>query len=240
MKIEATTTLGAVAAQSLHAVRLLEREGFDYCCGGRQTLEQACAAKGMDWAQFAHAIEAAAPASPVPGDDWNTSSLAALVDHIVASHHAFLRREFPRLRQELSRVQRAHAKDLPVLGPLDKVFSALEEELDQHMLKEEQILFPFLRKMEADVEAHRRPAPMPFGSLQNPIRMMLREHEDAGQALAEIRRLTADFKPPAHACPTYRALWAGLAEFEADLHQHIHLENNILFPRGLEMEASQS
>lgn len=183
-------------------------------------------------------LGASAAAGTAPERDWNSERLSDLIEHILSKHHEFLRREFPRLAQELARVQGAHPGDQPVLQPLGEVYSALRDELDQHMMKEEHILFPFIQRMEADKEAQRRSMPPPFGTIQNPIRMMEYEHESAEHALAEIRRLTADFSPPEHACPAYRALWAGLAELEADLHQHIHLENDILFPRAVRMEAS--
>jgi regulator of cell morphogenesis and NO signaling len=235
--LQPTQTLSEIAAQSPEAVRILEDRGIDYCCGGARSLAEACQEKGVDWTQVAQAIEAASARASVSHQDWTKATLATLIRHILTTHHQYLRDAFPRLSDRLARVQNAHVRDAAVLTPLGEVYGALREELEQHMWKEERILFPFVERMETAVNQGAPASRPPFGTFQNPIGVMQHEHEDAGRALTEIRRLTQDFTPPSHACDTYRALYTGLAELERDLHQHIHLENNILFPRALALEA---
>jgi regulator of cell morphogenesis and NO signaling len=240
MNIQPSQTLGEIAAQSAGAVRILEDHGIDYCCGGQRSFEAACREKGLDWQPIAQEIEAAGQAAVAAQRGWNTEPLAALIQHILAVHHDYLRRELPRLAERLARVQKAHPQDAAVLTPLAEAYGALHEELDGHLPKEERILFPFVEQMEAAAAEHRPKIALPFGTFQNPIRVMGHEHDSAGHALAEIRRVTGNFTLPGHACDTYRALYAGLQELERDLHQHIHLENNILFPRALALEAQQA
>ena len=163
------------------------------------------------------------------------------IRHIFAVHHDYLRQEMPRLAERLARVQKAHPQDAAVLTPLAEVYRSLPEELDGHLPKEEQILFPFVEQMEAAATEH-RPRPrttLPFGTSENPVRVMEHEHDSAGHARVEIRRVTSNFTLPGHPCDTYRALFAGLQGLERDLH-HIHLGNNILFPRALALEAQQT
>jgi len=239
MNIQPDQSLREVAAQSAQAVRVLEDYRIDYCCGGQRTFGEACGAKGLDWQRIAQEIGTAGQTVAADQPDWNTASLSKLIEHILAAHHEYLRQELPRLADRLARVQKAHPQDALVLSSLAKVYQALHRELDGHLPTEEQILFPFVEQM-ASAAANPRPgAALPFGTFQNPIRVMQHEPEDAGQALAEIRRLTGDFTLPPHACDTYRALYTGLQALERDLHQHIHLENNILFPRALALEARQ-
>jgi regulator of cell morphogenesis and NO signaling len=239
MNIQPDQTLREIAAQSAGAIRILEDHGIDYCCGGQRSFREGCRDKGLDWQPLAQEIEASGQATAADQPDWNTTPLSTLIRHILAVHHDYLRRELPRLADRMARVQKAHPQDAAVLAPLAEIYRALHEELDGHLPKEEQILFPFVEQMEASAANHRPGVTLPFGTFQNPIRVMEHEHDDAGHALAEIRRLTGDFSLPAHACDTYRALYAGLQELERDLHQHIHLENNILFPRALALEAQQ-
>jgi regulator of cell morphogenesis and NO signaling len=240
MSIQPSQTLGEIAAQSAGAVGILEDHGIDYCCGGQRSFKEACLEKGLDWQLIGQEIEVAAQSRVPDQQDWNAAPLSRLIGHILAVHHAYLRRELPRLEERLARVQRAHPQDAQVLTPLAEAFRALYEELDGHMPKEEQILFPFIDRMETAATDHRPGIALPFGTFRNPIRVMEHEHDSAGRALAEIRRLTGNFSLPAHACDTYRALYVGLQELERDLHQHIHLENNILFPRALALEAQQT
>jgi len=170
--------------------------------------------------------------------DWQTASLNELIDHIPTKHHAWLKTELPRLSRILHKLTEAHgAKHGDTLRALAGTFQALQQELDAHMMKEEVVLFPIIRSLEAASQAGVQPAPFHGGSVANPIRVMEHEHDSAGRALAEMRATTANYTLPADACNTYRALYDGLQELEADLHQHIHLENNILFPRAAALEA---
>ena len=232
-----TMTLAGLAATSLSAVRVLEQHGLDYCCGGKQPLEQACLAKNVTPEAVMREIEQAKIAS-VAGRDWQTAPLHELVKHIVGTHHEYLRLDLPVLGHRLDKVVSVHgARDPEILPRMAEVFAAFRAEIEMHMQKEEEILFPFIEQY-GRAEVQNRPVPpVPFGSIANPIAMMEREHASAGGALAEIRTLTGDFTLPAYACSTVRALYEGLQVLEADLHVHIHLENNILFPRAIALES---
>ncbi len=232
-----TTTLADVAVTSLAAVRTLERHGLDYCCGGKQPFEAACLAKGLVPDQVMREIEQAPQAAGEADAKWQAAPLGDLARHIIATHHEYLKAELPALSARLDKVVSVHgARDPEMLNRLAEVFAGLREELEFHLHKEEAILFPFIAEY-GRAEAQGRPMPrVPFGTIANPIVMMEREHEGAGDALGEIRALTQNFQPPPYACATVRALWEGLQALESDLHVHIHLENNILFPRAIALE----
>lgn len=231
-----TATLADLAATSLNAIRILEQHGLDYCCGGRQTLEHACLSKGLEPDRILQEIDDAA-ASGTPDRDWQTAPLDELVSHIVETHHAYLKLNLPALQTRIDKVLAVHgARDPEMLARLAAVFAGLREELEMHIRKEEAILFPFLVQY-GKAESRKQPAPpVPFGSIANPIAVMEREHAGAGDALEEIRNLTGGYTPPDYACATVRALYDGLRALEKDLHIHIHLENNILFPRAIALE----
>jgi len=231
-----TTTLADVAAISPDAVRTLERYGLDYCCGGKQPFDDACAAKGLKPESVMQEIEQAQV--PVASQrDWQTAPLDELVKHIVSTHHEYLKLELPTLGSRMDKVLSVHgSKDQQTLGRLWEVFRSLRAEMEMHMHKEELMLFPFIAQYGRAESLGRPLPPVPFGSIANPIAVMESEHEGAGGALAEIRELTHGFQYPSYACSTVRALFDGLKALEADLHVHIHLENNILFPRAIAME----
>ncbi|MEP0841441.1 MAG: iron-sulfur cluster repair di-iron protein [Phycisphaerae bacterium] len=230
---DANATVGQLVAERPSRARVFERFEIDYCCGGKQPLAEACAERGLDPESVLAELRAA-DAAPHPSEtDWTTAPLGDLCDHIVAAHHAYLRRELPRLEAMSEKVAEVHGRREPHLRELAAVFAALHEELDQHMAKEEQVLFPLVRLLESSTAL----PSFHCGSVANPIRVMEHEHDDAGAALTRMRRLTGGYAPPPEACNTYRALLDGLAELEADLHRHIHKENNILFPRAAALEA---
>jgi len=229
-------TLADLAATSLSAIRILEQHGLDYCCGGKQPFEEACLVKGVEPQSIIREIEEA-KAAGVGAKDWQTAPLHELVKHIVGTHHAYLKVELPALGRRLDKVVSVHgARDPEVLPRMADVFTALRAEMEMHMHKEEAILFPFIEQY-GRAELQNRPMPpVPFGTIANPIAMMEREHVSAGDALGEMRTLTSGFELPPYACSTVKALYEGLQALEADLHVHIHLENNILFPRAIALE----
>ena len=239
MNTIATTTVGELAATMPQTARIFEKFGIDYCCGGRRTLTDACASEGKDLNEILSAIESA---SAKANTDANYSSLgqAQLVNHIVTTHHAFTRAEIARLSKLIERVVAAHATRHPELLSVQNVFGNLADDLVPHMVREENVLFPYIAKIEASVAAGSSCPMPPFVTVQNPIRMMLFEHDLAGELLRELRRMTSDYTPPADGCISYKALYSALENFEQDIHQHIHLENNLLFPRAVEMEKSAS
>lgn len=233
----ATTTLADLATASVNAVRILEQHGLDYCCGGKQSFEQACLAKGLEPASILREIDEAGNPGYAPGHDWHSAPLEELAQHIVATHHAYLRLELPALEARSQKVAAVHgARDPKKLPRLAAVLAALRSELEMHMRKEEAILFPFIVQYGRAALENQPTPPVPFGSIANPIAMMEREHAGAGDALEEIRGLTNGFELPSYACSTVKALYEGLKALEADLHIHIHLENNILFPRAIALE----
>lgn len=235
--IDLTTTVGQLVAERPGRARVFEQFGIDYCCGGKVPLQEACATGGIEAQAVLRALHQA-DANPAPTDsaDWAHAPLAELITNILETHHAYLRRELPRLTQIAGKVLEVHGTRHPELSEVQAVYDDLRAELQMHMMKEEQVLFPMIQAMEADgvvAAAH-------CGSVQNPIRVMEHEHDSAGAALLRLRTLTGGYIPPADACNTYRAFLSGLAELEQDLHQHIHKENNILFPRAVELEAALS
>src|SRR5581483_9505995 len=227
-------TVGQLVAEQPARSRIFERLGIDYCCGGGRSLADACAAKRLDAQAVLRDLEACDAAAPAPETDWTQATLTELCDHIEQTHHAYLRQALPRLSALTEKVARAHGAKDPRLLDLHATFGGLRAELEAHMAKEEFILFPLCRQLEG---ATARPR-FHCGSVQNPIRVMVAEHADAGEALEEMRALTDDFTPPVGACNTYRAMLQALEELEADLHQHVHKENNLLFPRAAEAEAA--
>jgi regulator of cell morphogenesis and NO signaling len=229
------TPLGRLVAEHTSLARVFDRIGLDYCCGGRTTLAQACAEKGLDVGEVLRELESdGIRGMEADRSDGAAVTMGKLVDQIVASHHVYLRSELPRLAGLLAKVAEAHANRHPELRELHHVFAGLSEELESHMLKEEKVLFPMIKQLEAATAMPR----LHCGSVNNPILVMEHEHAYAGSALQRMRALTGGFQPPGDACPTYRALMQGLVDLETDLHRHIHKENNILFPRASALEAA--
>ena len=240
MTIATTKTVGEIAAEIPCATRELEKLGIDYCCGGSRTLGEACAEANIPVDQvLARLQKGLASANARRGKDWKNELLADLIGHITTTHHVFVREESPRIAALAVKVVGVHGKNHPELLQVQQMFSALAEELSVHLMKEEQVLFPYVVRMEESVLAGEPAPPAMFGTVVNPIRMMMQEHDGAGDALRALRSITHDYALPQDACISYRTLYQALQGFEADLHQHIHLENNILFPRAVAMEAKR-
>lgn len=231
MNTDGARTVGEVVAATPHAARVFERVGIDYCCGGRKALAEACAQAGVSLDEVVAAIGAEARSAPPAEVDWRAVPLDALIDHIEATHHVFTRSELARAEELAARVRRAHGEAHPeVLGALG-TFLELRDELIPHLDREEQVLFPYVRALAA-----RAAARAPFPTVRMPIRAMDAQHEVAGDLLRRLRAQTSGYAAPAHACGTWRALWESFAALERDLHQHIHLESNVLFPRAIAAE----
>jgi regulator of cell morphogenesis and NO signaling len=230
-------TVRELAIENPAATRVFERLQIDYCCGGNRTLEDACRTAGVPLDRVLSSLEdAAAILTPAASREWLLEPLAELVAHIRDTHHAYTRDALARITQLLDKVCSVHGANHPELRGIQITFAALRQELTMHMMKEEMMLFPYIVRMEEAVLAGEPVLPPPFGSVRNPVAMMMREHDGAGEDLRKIRSATNGYTAPADGCITYRTLYLALAEFEADLHQHIHLENNILFPRAMNME----
>jgi regulator of cell morphogenesis and NO signaling len=206
--------------------RIFEELGIDYCCGGDHSLAEACRKNDLDPDTVVRMLDAAVQSGTENTTDWRNAALGTLIDHIVDTHHDYLRRELPRLEQLLTRVVQAHGAEVAWLEPTLEVFQTLKLDLDTHMMSEEERVFPSIRALATNGTSPND------GLDENGIEKMIREHDDAGTALERLRDLTNDFTPPADACPKFRAAMDGLEELETDMHQHVHKENNILFPRA--------
>ena len=239
MTISATKTVRELAVEVPSATRIFEKLGIDYCCGGGKMLQDACSAAGVPVEQVIDSLE---KAEQLQGEDqefvdWQAEPLSRLISYILDKHHTFTRQELDRLEGLLAKVVSAHGERHPELQKIQKLFRALKEELLMHMFKEEQILFPYIFKMD-EASSQNRAFPLPpFGTVHNPIRVMMMEHDGAGEILRQMRELSTDYSVPADGCISYQTLYQALEALEQDLHQHIHLENNILFPRAAEMES---
>lgn len=224
--IDPSSSLGALVAEQPSRAEVFERLRLDYCCGGAQTLAQACAHAGLDVetvARMLAAFDAPRPArAPVEDCDWRRASIGELCDHIVAAHHDWLRAELPRLDELVARVVRVHGTDHPELNDLQRLFVAMRRDLESHIDTEERVVFPACRAVAAGRAAVDERA----------LASREREHIATGDALAALRELTQDYDPDAAFCRTYRKLLDSLGRLELDLHQHIHEENNLLFPRA--------
>ena len=214
------TPVGELAARHPLATRVFARHHIDFCCGGGRPLGDVCEKQGLDVDAVISEIENEL-APEASQQRWDLAPLAMLADHIVNRYHDSLREELPRLEAMARKVARVHGdKDPERLEGILHVFLELKAELEMHMIKEEQILFPMIRRGQG-------------AGADRPIAVMIQEHQDAGDGLHKLRELTSDYTVPAEACNTWRALWHGLEALETDMHEHIHLENHILFPRAL-------
>jgi len=232
-------TVREIAIENPATVPLFESLGIDYCCGGRRPLEEACERANVSVAHVLDRIAKLEARQTSPEKEhWADARLAELMDHIVTRHHGYVRQEIPRLEQLLNKVVSKHGPAHPELASIQSLFTAVAEELQAHMMKEEHMLFPHIEKLERAISAGEPVPASCFATVQMPIARMLAEHDDAGEITSQIRAFANDFKAPDDACPSYRGLYHGLNEFERDLHRHVHLENNILFPRAVEMERS--
>lgn len=231
-------TVREIALEQPTSIRVFEQFGIDYCCGGRKPLAEACIAGNLEIDTVIAALEAAAKKSAPDVETWTNKSLETLIAHIVATHHAYVKRELPRLAQLAEKVVNRHGATKSELPMIAAALAQLDDELTHHLAKEETVLFPYVASLEQFTFLGTPKPQSCFGTVANPIAMMTREHDAAGTLIAEIRRLSKNFTTPEDACPTFQAFYDGLKEFEQDLHQHIHLENNILFPRAIDLEAS--
>jgi len=235
VNLETQKTVRELALEIPGATRVFEKMGIDYCCGGKRSLADACAIARVNFEEVELALTTISP-SPEQEPDFQTATLEELINHVVRKHHSFTRLEIARLNALLEKVCVAHGDNHPELFKINLLFRELGADLEPHMAKEERVLFPYIVTMEAAAQQHlplRRP---PFGTVANPVRMMMLEHDLAGKLLKEMRELSSNYIPPDDGCISYQTLYAAFEALEKDLHQHIHLENNILFPRAVEME----
>lgn len=225
MTITEDTLVADIAAAVPSSIRIFERHGVDFCCGGRRPLSAVCKERHLSFERVAAEIEAAATAQPADTRDWSREPLHVLADHIVETYHRKLREDLPRLERMASRVRGVHGgRDPLLLETVESIVGELSADLDAHMRKEELVLFPAIRSLES--------GGAPF-SISAPVAIMEQEHDRAGDLLAQLRAATNGYAPPEWACRTFRALYDGLEELERDMHVHVHLENNVLFPAAM-------
>ena len=240
MNAIAEKTVRELAVENPRATRVFEMLGIDYCCGGNQTLEQACQGRNLSVDEVRNSLQAAEHSALASQEDrnWQTEPLGDLISHITSTHHKCTRDQIARLGPLFAKVCSVHGANHPELLQLRDTFTGLSQELATHLMKEEMVLFPYIIRMEEAVIEKAPILPPPFGTVQNPVSMMEHEHDSAGNALRSLREISRGYTAPPDACVTYQTLYKALAELEADLHRHIHLENNILFPRAIEMEEA--
>jgi regulator of cell morphogenesis and NO signaling len=237
MQLTKQITVGEIAAAEPASMRVFEALGIDYCCGGKRDLAEACSRAGVSVENvMARIAEAGRSVHAFTPSVWAEAPLTELIRHIVERHHAYVRAEAPRIQGLLGKVIARHGVAHPEVAQVRDLFNAAAEELIIHMLKEEQVLFPYIARMEQAANTGQPRPPAFFGSVANPIAHMMADHDDAGALLARMNELTGGYAPPKGGCATFRALYQALARFELDLHEHVHLENNILFPRALVFE----
>ena len=231
-----TTMVGDVVARDFRTAGVFEQFGIDFCCGGRRSLADACRTATVDPAALLRALDAV---TAIDGrrDDVMAWPADRLVEHIVETHHAYVRAALPMIARYLAKLLDVHGAGHPELAEVRVAFARMARDLEQHMIKEEQVLFPYICELAAREESCGL-RPSPFGTVENPILMMEREHRAAADELRTIRELTDGYTAPADGCTTYAVCLAELARFEADLHRHVHLENNVLFPAAIALESA--
>ena len=241
MTVTTEKSVRELALENPALTRVFEKLGIDYCCGGKKSLGEACRAANLDMQQVVAALEQASqPAVAIQKEEsWRAEPLAAVIAHIQNTHHKYTREEMARLGPLFEKVCSVHGRNHPELLQVHEAFKGLAQELSTHMMKEDMILFPYIVRMEAAASKDESFAPAPFGSVQNPVSMMEHEHDSAGNALRAMKQASHGYSAPSDSCISYQTLYQALAVFEADLHQHIHLENNVLFPRAVAMEQSR-
>ncbi len=229
-----TRTVGDVVAADFRAAAVFEQFGIDFCCAGRRTLDDACRAAAADPDAVVQALDALPPAVDTD-DDAARWPVPRLIDFIVSTHHAYVRSAMPTITRHLAKLLEIHGSRHPELSRVAAYFDQVVADLGQHMLKEEQVLFPYVRDLAESGDNCGR-TQSPFGTVANPIRMMEREHQEVGDALRIVRELTRGYVAPDDGCATYAITMAELQQFERDLHRHVHLENNVLFPAAMRIE----
>lgn len=232
-------TLGEIVAKDLRKAQVFKKYGLDFCCGGKKTVKQACAEKGIDLTKIEYELQQTDikfDTRPLPYNDW---SLDFLIDYIVNVHHSYVNKSLPEILTYATKVAQVHGNSHPELPAIHQLVKEINAELTAHLVNEEKVLFPYIKDMVASKKRTEILPPSSFSTVQNPIHMMELEHETVGNNLGRIRALSNNYALPGDACASYSLLYRMLDEFEADLHTHIHLENNILFPKALAFEKNK-
>lgn len=223
-----------IVTENFNSAEIFEKYGLDFCCKGGMSLESACIARGIDFEQVSKELqEVTYDESSQRFFRWDVSFL---IDYIINNHHSFVRERVPLLLAHLHKISDVHGSRHPEFLEVESLFQKVSNDLLQHMFKEERILFPAIKMIAQAATSGQAVPPLPFGSIRNPIAMMIADHETAGDELQEIRRLVNDYTPPDDACTTVRVTFEELRDFESDLHRHVFLENSVLFPKASQLE----
>jgi regulator of cell morphogenesis and NO signaling len=238
MKFSTETRVNEIALSNPAARRVLEDAGLDYCCGGGKSLRDACLHAGVTTDEILKRLRQNSELTG-PGDtEWAKASLADLTRHIRERHHQYVRDSIPRVRALLAKILERYGAKHHEIGEIEKLFGDVAREMTAHMQKEEQILFPYIDALERSASGNGSVEPPFFQTVRNPIHAMMKEHDSAGELVRQIRKASNEYKTPADSCTSYQATYQELRQFEEDLHLHVHLENNILFPRAVELETA--
>ena len=225
-------TIAEIVTEDFKKAAVFKKYGIDFCCGGKKSLKSVCEKKRLNLNEIIEELAQVDTRTESEIDQYNKWRLDHLVEHIVSKHHTYVSEQIPIIKAFITKVSRVHGEAHPETKTIAILFEQVAQELEHHMMKEERILFPYIKSLAQGKNVEE----MPFGSIQNPITMMEKEHEGAGLLFEKIGELTNNFTPPAYACNTFKASYHLLKEFENDLHVHIHLENNILFPKAIQLE----
>ncbi|MFZ0391928.1 MAG: iron-sulfur cluster repair di-iron protein [Calditrichia bacterium] len=235
-KEEMQETLGEIAAKDFRAAEVFKKFGLDFCCGGNKTLAAACADAGVNESEVRRNLQQSGQENNGAVNRFNEWPLDFLLDYIIHNHHSYVKQSLAEMPAFVNKVGKVHGGNHPETIEIARLFAQLANELAAHLQKEERILFPFIRKL-VQIEHEENQSSGQWTQVRNPIHAMENEHETAGAILAEIRRLSSNFTLPADACATYEMVYRFLEDFESDLHQHIHLENNLLFPKAMQLAS---
>lgn len=230
-------TIGKIVRDDYRTAEVFKKFNIDFCCGGKKTIEEVCSTNNISVEQLTNALSEIEKKFNSDKEqnfkDWEPDFLA---NYIVNVHHKYVAENIPLLSEFTQKIARVHGERHPELQHIADLFTDVAAELQQHMMKEEKILFPYIIKLQTAYKNKSEIGPSPFGTVRNPIAMMEMEHDNAGSLLKQMREISSNYKLPDDACETYLVTYQKLDEFENDLHQHIHLENNILFPKAIELE----
>ena len=230
-------TIRDIVANDFRAAAVFQRHGIDFCCKGNRSVEEACRGGAASADQVLREVSDATASPAAGGPRFNSWDLGTLAAYIVANHHGFVRQAMPALLTHTQKIASVHGETHPELHEVAAIIEDVAQEMTSHMAKEEEILFPYIAGLAVAASGAAANPSAPFGTVRNPIRMMEMEHESVGDAMARIRELTDQYRIPATACTTYRVCLQELESFERDLHEHVHLENNILFPKAARLES---
>jgi regulator of cell morphogenesis and NO signaling len=239
MNFSTETRVNEIALSNPGARRVLEDAGVDYCCGGGKSLQDACLHAGVTADEILNRLRQNTGLTGPADTEWTSAPLAELTQHIRARHHQYVRDSIPRVRALLAKIREKHGAKHREIGEIERFFGNVAREMISHMQKKEQILFPYIDALERSVNGSGSVEPPFFQTVRNPIHATMQEHDVAGELVRQIRRASNDYKAPADTCTSHQAAYQELKQFEEDLHLHVHLENNILFPRGVELETAK-